>query len=33
MMIGIGKSAVREKDLIFLNPPHSIQYHPLRFSH
>ena len=33
MMIGIGKSAVREKHLIFLNPPHSIQHHPLRFSH
>tara|TARA_B100000809_G_scaffold132287_1_gene130065 strand:+ start:3050 stop:3361 length:312 start_codon:yes stop_codon:yes gene_type:complete len=31
MIIVIGKSAVREKDLIFLTPPHSIQHHLLRF--
>jgi polar amino acid transport system substrate-binding protein len=31
MLLGLSKSVDREKDLIFLNPPHSIQHHPLRF--
>jgi polar amino acid transport system substrate-binding protein len=31
MLLGLSKSIDREKDLIFLNPPHSIQQKPLRF--
>lgn len=31
MLLGLSKSLDREKDLIFLNPPHSIQQQPLRF--
>jgi polar amino acid transport system substrate-binding protein len=31
MLLGLSKSVDREKDLIFLNPPYSIQHHPLRF--
>lgn len=31
MLLGLSKSLDREKDLIFLDPPHSIQHHPLLF--
>lgn len=31
MILGLKKSAEREKDLIFLNPPHMVQHDPLRF--
>ncbi|MFT6691275.1 MAG: polar amino acid transport system substrate-binding protein [Colwellia sp.] len=31
MLLGLSKSADREKDVIFLNPPHSIQHQPLHF--
>lgn len=31
MILGLGKSSAREKDLIFLSTPHSVQQEPLRF--